>query len=112
VKVYRGTKGPQKTPCRWIEARITHEWEIHDLVDGLCSKYHRDWIEEDGPLPERLSLAKIMDVVKDEYRRHGTNNVWTWSDNGEYEENEKARAWATTLVLAVLPDIEVPKETT
>jgi hypothetical protein len=53
-----------------------------------------------------------MDVVKDEYRRHGTNNVWTWSDNGEYEENEKARAWATALVLAVLPDIEVPKETT
>lgn len=113
MRVYRGTKDPKETPCRWIEPRTTWQWELHDLVDGLCSKYCRDRVEdEDDPLPKRLTLAEILDHVKHEYARHGMNNVWTWSDNGDYEGNEEARAWASDLILAVLPDIEVPKETT
>ena len=40
--------------------------------------------------------------------------MWTWSDGiDEFSgyTTEGARAWARGLNLAVLPDIEVPKET-
>lgn len=112
MKIRRGTKDPDETSCRWIEQRISYEWELDDLIDGLCSEYWRDRYDGDDPLPDHLSLDKIIGVVKGEYKRRGTDNVWTWSDSSEYEKAEEARAWARSMILAVLPDIEVPKETT
>ncbi len=107
MKIRRGTKGPDRTPCHWIEPRIAYQWEIHDLVDGLCSEYFRNRTDDDDPLPEHLTYDEIIDTVKEQYKEHGTNNVWTWSDGGDFDENEKARAWARRLILAVLPDLEV-----
>lgn len=110
MKIHRGTKFDGTIPCRWIEPRTKWEFELSALVTGLCSQYWRNRTDEDEPLPDHLSLDEIIDIVKEQYEHYGTNAVWTWGDEVHWEEVQEADAWARRLVLAVLPDIEVPKE--
>lgn len=105
MRLHRGTQGPQKTPCSWIEPRTTWQWGLTDLVDGLCSHYFRHRTDDDDPLPETLTGDRLIEIVKGEYEQHGTDNVWTWSDNESFVENEESRTWACGLVLAVLPGL-------
>lgn len=107
MKIHQGTKFGGAVRCRWVEQHITYQWELEDLVNGLCSKYIRDRVDEDEALPSRLTRAQVVDTVKEQYRYWGINAVWTWSD--DCDNAEDGRDWATRIILAVLPDIEVPK---
>lgn len=109
MKIHKGTYEHSGEPVRWIETRTMWEFTLSQLIDGLCSHYIRDRIEEDdGPLPESLTLHQITKTTREEYEQHGRQNVWTWTESGQYTiSDEDARAWARTVVLAVLPDLEV-----
>lgn len=113
MKIYRGTKFNGTIPCRWIQPRTMWQWDLDDLINGLCSKYWRHRYPDDDPLPDHLTIDEIVDVTKEQYEHYGTNAVWTWTEEGLDEEGSKeAHAWARRLILTVLPDIDVPKETT
>jgi hypothetical protein len=106
VKIRRGTKFDGTVPCRWIEPRTIWQWELEDLINGLCSKHARSWTE-DTPLPAELTETELIDTVKEEFEYHGTSWVWTWvNDVGHTDAIEEARR----LILAVFPDLTVPKE--
>lgn len=107
MRIYKGTYVSNDRPVHWVETTTRWEFTLDQLIDGLCSHYHRDRVEGDEELPERLTQTAIMRTVREEYERRGTDNVWTWSDN-EDSDCEEARAWARDLVLAVLPDLEIP----
>jgi hypothetical protein len=95
--------GLRKTPCSWIEPRTTWQWGLDDLVDGLCSYYFRNG---DRPVPDRLTEDRLIDIVKAEYEAHGTENVWTWSDEGRsYAEAEECRGLARGLVREAFPGL-------
>lgn len=109
IKVRKGEYSNGR-PCRWVNTTQRWQFDLSDLIDGLCSKFWRDRIEEDDdPLPEHLTALQIMEIIRDEYKIYGTNAVWTWSDTYGVDD-EAARAWARRLILAVLPDLEIPKE--
>lgn len=108
MKIHKGTY-ENGDPIRWIETRTTWEYELHHLIDGLCSHYIRDRVEEDdGPLPDSLTLHQITKTAREQYERHGSENVWTWTESGHSDiTDEDARAWARKVILAVLPGLEV-----
>jgi hypothetical protein len=112
MKIHKGTVGADKRPCRWIEPRTTWQFSLNDLIDGLCSYYwrHRTADDETDPLPETLSLDDIVRTVKEEFESYGLSNTWTWCEQVYSDSVDEARTWATRLILAVLPDIDVPKE--
>lgn len=105
MKVYKGTnsRGEQ---VAWIEPRITMQLELHELIDGLCSKYVRNRTDGDEPLPLSMSADEIVSTVKDEYAHYGTNAVWTWGEQTGQNE-EAARKWAKSLILFAFPELEV-----
>lgn len=111
MKIHRGTKFNGTIPCRWIEPRTKWQFELDDLIIGLCSHYWRDRTDDDDPLPETLTINEIVETVKEQHTRWGTNAVWTWGDELDEQDSEEAHAWARRLILAILPDLEVPKET-
>jgi hypothetical protein len=106
MRVRKGVQGDRR--CHWIQTSVTHQWELHDLVDGLCSHYIRYHVEEhDGPLPESLTAAQIVKITKEECGTYGTSAVWTWSE-GYNVDSEAARAWARGVILRVFPELDVP----
>lgn len=109
MRIHKGTHKDGK-PVRWIETRTTWEYELHHLIDGLCSHYIRNRVEGDDPLPESLTIRKIVDTARKEYELHGTQNVWTWVEECHAMDDEDARAWAERLILAVLPGLAVPSD--
>jgi hypothetical protein len=71
------------------------------------------WIAlQDDDRSKVIAEAVVYDDLETRLLRHSAPVTIEEVISGEDEEDEKARAWATALVLAVLPDIEVPKETT
>lgn len=110
MRIHRGFKGQNRTPCRWIEPRTTWQFEVGELVEGLCSRYWRHRIPDDDPPPAHLSLAEVVNIAKEEHERYGTNATWTWSDGGDHVEAERARVWATVIILRVLPGLRIPHE--
>ena len=78
---------------------------------GIGPRRDRDE-EEDGPLPEYLSVTALVRTAREEFMTYGTNAVWTWAeeqygmDSGGRQQIDEA--WARGLILAVLPDLELP----
>lgn len=108
MKIHKGTYKRSGEPVRWIETRTMWEFTLHQLIDGLCSHYIRDRIEEDdAPLPDSLTVHQITKTAREQYERHGTENVWTWVESSHTITDEDARAWARKLILAVMPGLEV-----
>lgn len=111
MRVHRGTYEVSGDPARWVETTTRWEFNLEQVIDGLCSHYHRNRTDGDEPPPERLTRTAIMRTVREEYEEHGTANVWTWSDTGYHDrDHDKARAWARALILAVFPDLEIPTD--
>jgi hypothetical protein len=111
MRVYRGTYERDGSPVHWVETRTKWEFTLDQLIDGLCSHYHRNRIEGDDPFPEKLTATAVVRTVREQYEEHGTANVCTWSDSdygSDREDHNKARAWARELILAVLPDLDIP----
>lgn len=110
MRIHKGTYTYDGRPTRWIETTTRWEFNLEELIDGLCSHHHRNRTDDDDPLPEKLTLHAILRTVREQYKEHGTANTWTWSDS-DYNtaDHEEARAWARRLILAVLPDLEVPQ---
>lgn len=108
MKVYKGTNGRNER-ISWIEPRIVLQLEVHELVDGLCSKYFRNRTDGDDPLPDVLSAEEIVTAVKDEYAYYGTNAVWTWFEEGfdhdTIRDENAAREWAEGLILTAFPEL-------
>lgn len=87
-----------------ITVRIEHHLCLEELINGLCSAYCRNHVEEDdGPLPNRLSQEKILESVRDEYAAWGTNAVWAWADRNPDEEAH--HAWARDIIVAAFPEM-------
>lgn len=107
MRVRRGTY-ENGEPVRWIETRTLWEFNLHELIDGLCSHYVRDRVEDDdGPLPDSLTLHQLVKTAREQYEQHGTANVWTWTESSHAMDEEAARTWARGLILAHLPDLEI-----
>lgn len=110
MKVHKGEYKSDGRPVRWIESSRKRELKIEDLIDGLCSHYIRNRVDDEPePLPDTLTLSSILRTVHTEFDYYGTNAVWTWSDGRlSDEEAFAAREWARGLILAVLPELEIP----
>ena len=108
MKVYKGTNGRNER-ISWIEPRIVLQLEVHELVDGLCSKYFRNRTDGDDPLPDVLTVEEIVTAVKDEYAYYGTNAVWAWREEGfdhdTIRDENEAREWAKDLILSAFPEL-------
>jgi hypothetical protein len=89
--------------------RIEQRLSLSEMVNGLCSKYVRNvpLDEMDARRPARLSAAKIVEAVRDEYAYYGTNAVWTWADSLCTDDADEASAWARGVILAAFPDLGV-----
>lgn len=105
MRVYKGTNN-RGDRIAWIEPRITLQLELHELIDGLCSKYVRNRVDWDDPFPLSMSADEIVSIVKEEYAHYGINAVWTWSEQTGQNE-EEAREWAKSLILSAFPELEV-----
>ncbi len=113
MKVHKGTYESDGRPVRWIESSRKRELKLEDLIDGLCSHYIRNRVaDEPTPLPGWLSVAAIVRVTHQELDHYGTNAVWTWSEGTGLSDEDglAAREWARHLILAVLPELEIPAD--
>lgn len=113
MKIHKGTFISTGQPTAWVETRTKWEFDLNDLINGLCSHYRRHCDEDEDPdLPEPGDLAAtaVLRYVRQEYVLYGTNAVWTWSEEEDLtpDEDTEARAWARSVILAVLPGLEVP----
>lgn len=106
MRIHSGTY--QGRPSRWVEPRTRWQFDLADMVDGLCSHYVRHWTPGDDPWPESLPLARIVEVVKEEFEQRGRDTVWTWCEQVAYTHctPDEARRWARGLVLARLPALD------
>lgn len=112
MRIHKGTYTYDGSPVHWIETRTKWEFTLDQLIDGLCSHYHRNRTEDDDPLPEKLTTTAIVRTVREQYEEHGTANTWTWSDSdygSDSADHAEARAWARGLILAELPGLDVSK---
>lgn len=103
-------------PVAWLNLSILVQPEVHDLVDGLGSKYYRDRValdderQGDRPegLPTELTQRQIADIYREERDHWGTANLATWGDypSLSYAQQEQARKWLTDLVVAAFPEMK------
>jgi hypothetical protein len=113
VRVHTGTAGQERRPCAWVETAITYEWEWTELFYGLGSKYFRDNVAEDdelesdrpGDLPESITQAALLRIVRDEYRKWGTNNIGSWGDEISERRMQYAMAWLKELIFEAFPEM-------
>lgn len=96
MSVRTGTDG-----TRYVETRSTWQFTLSNLVDGLCSRYWRDWCEGEAFPPDRLSARAIVRIAREEHEHFGTTATWAWTE-GCFDE-AKARAWARRVILESLP---------
>lgn len=104
-KIHQCTKGsdPRTFPCVAMRSESLRSFE--EMVDGLASKYWRNWHEEVEDVPEAMTLAEVWAAVREEYDRYGTLNVWTWSESLYEGDAKRGREWAEKIVLSVLPEL-------
>lgn len=105
MRVRQGTY-PDGRLVRWVETSPVIQFELEELIDGLCSHYWRNWCEGDEAPPARLTEQKLMKAVREEYLLYGTNAVWTWCESVSDVTGTGARNWARRVILAVFPDFE------
>lgn len=88
-----------------ITVRVEFVLDMNGLIDGVCSKYVRHFIEGDTALPKRLSQAEILEVVRWEYREYGEGATWTWCDGETSFDTEEMREWARGLIIKAFPEM-------
>lgn len=103
-------------PVAWLNLSIPVQPEVHDLVDGLGSRYYRDRIVPDDErpgdrpeeLPTELTQHQIAGIYREELLHWGTANLATWGDCPDlsYDVQEQARGWLTKLVVAAFPEMK------
>lgn len=119
IKVRRGEEelsNGRTRPVAWLNLSIPVQPEVHDLVDGLGSRYYRNRIASDDEhfgdrpqeLPTELTQHQIASIYREELHHWGKANLATWGDypSLSFDEQEHARKWLTELVVAAFPEMK------
>jgi len=118
VKVHTGTvtyTSGKEEPVAWLNLTIPVQPQVHDLVDGLGSRYYRyrEIPDAERPgdrpheLPEYLTPRQILDIYRSELKHWGTANLATWGEwpSLSFDEQESARKWLAELVVSAFPEM-------
>lgn len=116
IRVRTGTSEDptgRKVPVAWVETAIRLEPEVHDLADGIGSKFLRYEIghDEDGPgdrpreLPESMTQQEILKLYREEYSYWGEAAISLWGSEMGESRQKACMQWLTELVVAAFPEM-------
>ncbi|MFB7858815.1 hypothetical protein [Rhodococcus qingshengii] len=88
-----------------MSVRLTLDLTLENIGDALCSSLVRYRLDDEGPLPVRISRARIMEMIREEYEYRGMPGVGTWSDELNYQETCDYAEWARGVVLDAFPEM-------
>lgn len=116
IKVHKGhweRENGEKVPAAWVETSLDLEPEVHDLVDGLGSKYFRHEVMDDDThpsdrpdfLPATLTQRQILKIYRDELLEYGKGYLGLWAEDAGPTRHKQVEEWLVELVVGAFPEM-------